>query len=156
MMIAALVLRAWVQMTKELNLEPKVLADDVMIIARGTRMLRRLARALRATHCFLQDMGAKVAPAKCFNFASTPKARKWLEETWWDAITSKVPVLIDFRYLGAHLNTGGGRRSATQDARADRGIAQLRRTARLRARPEEKAKTIRVKVCRHILRNRRQ
>lgn len=133
-------------MAKELNVEPKVLADDVMAIARGTRMLRRLASALRATHCHLQDMGAKIAPAKCFNFASTPKARKWLEETWWDAIAAKVPVLIDFRHLGAHLNNGGGRRAATLHARAGRGIAQLRRTARLRARPEEKAKTIRAKV----------
>ena len=62
-------------------------------------------------------MGAKVAPSKCFNFATTPTARKWLEDTWWHNLGAKIPVVKDFRYLGAHINTGGGRKAATIDTR---------------------------------------
>ena len=83
MMIVALLMRPWIMLMKELNVEPKVLADDAMIIAKGSRMIKRLARALNGTHSYLHGMGAKVAPSKCFNFATTPAARKWLENTWW-------------------------------------------------------------------------
>ena len=34
MMIVALLMRPWIMMMKEMNVEPKVLADDVMIIAK--------------------------------------------------------------------------------------------------------------------------
>ena len=81
MMIMALIMRPWLQKTKELNVEPKVLADDVLIIATGSRIIKRLARAIDAAHEFLPDLGAKVAPCNCFNFASNATARKWLEET---------------------------------------------------------------------------
>lgn len=100
MMIVALIMRPWLQKTKELNVEPKVLADDVLIIATGARMIKRLARAIDATHEFLHDLGAKVAPSKCFNFASNTTARKWLEDTWWEGTVAKIPVLKDFRYVG--------------------------------------------------------
>ena len=59
MMIVALLMRPWIMMMRELNAEPKVLADDVMIIAKGTRMIKRLARSLNGTHTDLHDMGAK-------------------------------------------------------------------------------------------------
>ena len=55
MMSVAVLMRAWVKVAKELDVEPKVLADDVIVIAKGTRMLKRLARALTATHHYLQE-----------------------------------------------------------------------------------------------------
>ena len=50
MMIVALMLRPWIMLMKEINVEPKVLADDAMVIAKGARMITRLARAGNATH----------------------------------------------------------------------------------------------------------
>ena len=47
---------------------------------------------------------------------------------------------------GGHFNTGGTRKAATLDARAENGIAQLNRIGKLYARPEDRAKTIRVKT----------
>lgn len=35
MMIVALLMRPWIMLAKEMNVEPKVLADDAMIIAKG-------------------------------------------------------------------------------------------------------------------------
>ena len=117
MMIVAIMMRPWVSMLKGMDVQPKVLADDVLIIAQGKSMLSRMARALNATHIYLQAMGAKVAPTKSFNFASLATGREWLEKTWWHAIGDTTPVLKDFRYLGAHLNTSGTRKAATLDNR---------------------------------------
>ncbi len=146
MMIVAVIMRPWLRMVKEMNVQPKVLADDVLIIAQGKGMLSKLANTLNATHVFLQDMGAKVAPTKSFNFASTSAGRKWVEETEWSAIGGAIPVLRDFRYLGAHLNTMGDRKAATLDHRFLKGVGHMRRVAHLKATPQTRAKIIRVKV----------
>ena len=53
-----------------------ILADDVLILATGGDMLTRFAKALDATHEYLHSMGAKVAPDKSYNFASTATANK--------------------------------------------------------------------------------
>ena len=56
-MLVALIMRPWLRKAKEPNVEPKVFADDVLIIATGARMFKRLARALDETHAYLNDRG---------------------------------------------------------------------------------------------------
>ena len=114
MMVVALMMRAWIIMLRPMQVLPRVLADDVCIIAKGSHMLKKLARALNATHRFCQDMGAKIAPTKSLNFATTLVARRWLEQSWWKEIQAAIPVVGDFRYLGAHVNTGGGGKTALE------------------------------------------
>ena len=82
MSIVALLMRAWIIEMRMMEVEAKVLADEVLMIAQGKHMLRKYAKALDYTHQYLQDMGSKVAPAKSYNFASTDGGRKWLKETW--------------------------------------------------------------------------
>ena len=53
-----------------------ILADNIMIIASGPRMLDRFGGPLNMTHEYLQDMGAVAAPDKSYNFASNKEARK--------------------------------------------------------------------------------
>ena len=81
------------------------------------RMLSKFAGALNATHKYLHQMGARVAPDKSYNFASTIKANKWLSETIWEHIGSDIQVITDFRYLGAHLTTRHAASSNTLDKR---------------------------------------
>lgn len=121
---------------------PKVLADDAMVTAKGSRVIKRLARTLHSTHVYLHNMGANVAPAKCFNFATTPLARKWLADTWWHHLKAKIPVVKDFRYLGPHVNIAGGRKAATLDARLDKGLGHLAGIGRLGADAKEKGTTV--------------
>ena len=94
-------------------------------------MLTKLTAALHATHVYCQDMCSKIAPDKSYNFATSPTAREWLEQTWWGAIQSNIPVVKGFRYLGAHVNTGGGRRNGTGDDRHTKGMVQLAKLKRL-------------------------
>ena len=117
MMIVALLMRPWIFKMKEQKVEPKVLADDVCIIAKGKAMVARLAKALEMTHEYCHDFGGTIALTKSFNFASTAKARAWLQRTMWRTIGTSIPVVTDFRYLGAHFCTTGRRANGTGDER---------------------------------------
>ena len=79
MTIVALKMRPWIiNMRKYSGIRWFILADDVLVLGTGMKMLSKFAGALNATHKFLHLMGAKVAPDKSYNFGSCLKARKWL------------------------------------------------------------------------------
>ena len=90
-------------------------------------MLGQFAKALNYTHDFLQQMGAKVAPNKSYSFASGRKGATWLSQTTWEYIGATIEVVIDLRYLGAHLTTRQEPTSATLEARWEKGINQFKR-----------------------------
>ena len=118
MTIVALKMRPWIiTMRKYAGIKCYILADDVLIIGTGLKMLSKFAGALNATHRYLHLMGAKVAPDKSYNCASCKKARNWLKETMWKHIDSNIHVNSDFRYLGAHLTTRQATDSSTLDKR---------------------------------------
>ena len=123
-----------------------ILADDVLIISTGIKMANTFAKALNSTHKYLHMMGAKVAPDKSYNFASSNKIRRWLETTLWEQIDSSIEVISDFRYLGAHLTTRQATSSSTLDKRWDKAKQQLRRFRPCAASTEAKAKVIFAKV----------
>ena len=127
------------------------MADDVLILAKGRRMLRQYTKALDYTHQYLQDMGSKVAPSKSYNFASTDRGRKWLEETWWKKIQANIAVVKDIRYLGGHLNTTGKMCRATIEARCEAGLLQLTKLKHVNADSSDKIKAITTKVYAGIM-----
>ena len=90
-----------------------ILADDVLITAAGDRMYDSFVLALNSTHEYLQQMGARIAPDKSFNCASHPKARAWLEQTFWSKIGQGIEVVNDFRCLGGHLSARASLKSST-------------------------------------------
>ena len=60
MMMVALIMRPWIFLMRAMGgAQFFILADDVLIIATGTRMIGMFARALNATHKYLQAMGQK-------------------------------------------------------------------------------------------------
>ena len=91
-------------------------------------------------------MGAKVAPTKSYNFASHPKARKWLKDTLWENINGTIEVVTDFRYLGAHLTTRAATNSSTMDERWEKAILQLKRLRFCLADVEAKVRIIQAKI----------
>ena len=118
MAMVALIMRPWIAIMRTVgDVRCFILADDVLILARGDNMLGQFAKALNATHDFLQQMGAKVAPNKSYNFASGRKAATWLRETTWEFIDATIEVVTDLRYLGAHLTTRQEPTSATLEDR---------------------------------------
>ena len=98
MMYVALIMRPWIILMRCIpGVQAFILADDVLILATGKGMIGSVAEAVDKTHAYLHSMGAKVAPDKSYNFASTAEGKKWLEQTWWEGIQAKIQVVQDFR-----------------------------------------------------------
>lgn len=113
MVITSLLLRSWIVQTKSIAAKPRILADDLQIIASGTRHMELFEPAFDTTHERLGDLGAKVAQKKPMVFSSEVVARKWLSEHKWRRLGKAVTVLNDCRDLGAHLNATQRWRSTT-------------------------------------------
>lgn len=147
MVMVALIMRPWIiRMRRIAGIACYILADDVLVLAEGPDMVRRLAEALNSTHEFLQDMGAKVAPAKSYNFASVKSAVTWLAETTWDISGEKIQVVTDFRYLGAHITAIQSPTSSTINDRWENALVQLKRLRFCPASVEAKANIILAKT----------
>ena len=116
------------------------------IIGTGMKMLTKFAGALNTTHKYLHRMGAKVAPDKSYNSASTKVAMDWLRDIWWEGIRSNIEAVNDFRYLGAHLTVGSHCNSATQDKRWQKACSQLKKLRFVPATTEAKVRAIHAKV----------
>ena len=111
-------------------------------------MVGRLRDALNTTHEYLNDMGARVAPTKSYNFASSKKAAEWLKKMTWDHIGAKIMMVADLRYLGAHLTTRLNPTSTTPDARFEKAITQLKKLRYVPAAVEAKVGIILAKMVR--------
>ena len=147
MTIVALIMRSWImEMRIFTGVACYILADDVLIISTGIKMASTFAKTLNATHKYLRMMGAKVAPDKSYNFASSNKIRRWLETTLWEHIDSGIEVISDFRYLGAHLTTRQATSSSTLDKRWDKAKQQLKCLRHCPASTEAKAKIILARI----------
>ena len=77
MMIVAIILRAWIMQMKSLGVQPRLLADDHQILSIGTRHLEHVEQAFDKTHEHLEDMGARIAPQKCYTCSTNTTAREW-------------------------------------------------------------------------------
>ena len=147
MMYVALIMRPWIILMRVIpGIQVFILADDVLILATGKTMIGQLAEAINRTHQYLHEMGAKVAPDKSYNFASTVEGKKWLQQTWWEGIQAKIDVVQDFRYLGAHLSAGNSISSATMDKRWEKAQSQLKKLKHAPASNDAKVKAIHAKV----------
>ena len=87
--------------------EPRVLADDLLLMSTGNQSLKNFEYAYNLTHKHLEDMAEKVAPTKCITYSSRPANRKWLKLNKWRRLGTTVKVVADMRDLGAHLNAAG-------------------------------------------------
>ena len=98
MMVVALLTRAWIMQMRRAAVEPRVLADD-LLMATGDHSLKLFEYAYNATHKHLEDMGAKVAPKTCLTFSSDTANRIWLKNNKWRRLGTRVKVVTDTREL---------------------------------------------------------
>ena len=146
MMFLALVLRPWTMAMESIGATPRILADDLMLLTSGSDHVSKMHQAINKTHELLQDMGAKVAPAKSFVFSNRPQARKWYSKHVWANIASTIPVVRSVRDLGGTINTVGRNYAKIIDARIGKSLATLRKFRHLPHDTKTKALFIRSKV----------
>ena len=109
MMITSLLLRAWVVQMQAMKVKPRILADDLQLMATGSNHLSKFKEAFDATHKHLEDLGAKLAPKKSITWSSSAASRKWLTKHRWRRPQRTIKVITDGRDLGAHMNAAANR-----------------------------------------------
>ena len=147
MMVVALIMRAWIMQMREAAVIPRILADDLQIIAAGPHHLENFEYAFDLTHEHLEDMGAKLAPAKSITFTSEAVDRKWLRNHRWRRLGRTIPVILHARDLGAHLNASAGKQvGTTLTSRMRETTKSVIRLGKMKAPYAKKAAVIRTKL----------
>ena len=139
-------MRPWLVLMQAFNVQPRVLADDVMLCATGEWHLENYTQGFTATLQYIEDIGARTAPEKSFSFSTQEGARRWLKTFVWPIIKQRVNVVHHIRDLGAHLNTTMRNAATTSTTRITEAIAIIKRVRFLPHTYDVKAKIIRVKA----------
>ena len=74
-------------MIESMHAIPRVLADDILLT-------EDFKEAFTATHTYLQDLGAKLAPKKSLTFAAKANHRRKLKKYRWPAVGDTIKVLF--------------------------------------------------------------
>ena len=81
MTMVALIMRSWImEMRTHIGITCYSLADDVLIIGTGLKMVSKFAKAFNATHLYLHKMGAKVAPDIKLQLCQLQQGKKMAQE----------------------------------------------------------------------------
>ena len=105
MLFIAALMTPWMNYMQALGVTARILADDIFLAGFGEQGHKVFQQALNATHQYLLDMGARIAPDKSYLFASHANVRQWLRQHVWSVIGTTIPTVLHVRDLGAHLNT---------------------------------------------------
>ena len=103
MVFISLYMRAWLVQMMKLQTLPRTLADDLLLITKGSRALHLFQSAFSRTIQHLQELGGKIAPSKSKVFATVASHRAWLTTYKWEDIGQCIPVVQHFRDLGSQL-----------------------------------------------------
>ena len=144
MMYIAFLLRPWICKMDEMGAVPRILADDILLFAQGPKHEEVFKQAFEATHVFVADIGANLAPAKSTTFSTVESTRQKLKATVWKYIGQKIKVVVHTRDLGSHLCTG---KTLVAPTITDRLIEATKMVERIRRTPysyRQKAQMIRV------------
>ena len=101
---------------------PRLLADDLEVLAVGRAHATKLAKAQEAIGRHLQAMGSKVAtgPGKSVAYASSRAGRRKLRKVAFTQGQEARGVVTHWRDLGAHASTTARMVGVTMTARMNR------------------------------------
>ena len=125
---------------------PRILADDLLITTRAKGHMVAFIAALNATHEYLHNIGARVAPNKSYNFSTDKSTRTTLRNHDWCNISGHIEVITHGRDLGAHFNFTSGVRCTTITARIDEAVKMCQRLAYIPICIEDKIKLIQTAI----------
>ena len=129
MMLTSFTFHPWVSQMRSMKVIPRALADDLTIVAIGPNHEKRFKQAYGATMQYLDAIGAKPAPAKCFTFSTSQDTRFGLSRHYWQELQSRVKVALEARDLGGHLSTTARIGGATLAQRMRKATAFAHRLA---------------------------
>ena len=102
MMMLALLMVPWSKLMRNMQLQPRLLADDVLLMAAGPGAWERFQQGFNATHVYIMDLGGKIAAAKSYLFSTDRAWRNRLRAHHWEHLDCLIRVVLHVRDLGAH------------------------------------------------------
>ena len=145
MTMVALLMRPWVKVMAASEVQPRVLADDLMFHTSGEGHRARTVRAMEQSRQYFNDIGAKVAANKCFTFATDTFTRNYLTKFRWKGAI-KIPNASSFRDLGAHMNLTKAKNGATLTQRLHKATNMAKKLRWMPLSKNDKEKIIRCNV----------
>ncbi len=127
MLYVAFLFRPWIIMMREFQANPRVLADDIMLFTRGAQHEQQFKAAFDATHEYIEDLGAQLAPEKSTTFSTNRVTRKKLRTHIWSKTGTKIKVIQNARDLGSHLSTTSVMSGSTLTDRINSAIETVNR-----------------------------
>ena len=130
MMLIAFLLRPWISVMKNIGAIPRILADDILVFAKGLDHEAVFLRAFEATHVFFDDIGAQLAPSKSTTFSTVRTTRAKLRKHMWKTTGTLIACVLHARDLGSHMNTGARMCAPTLTARLEEATQLVQRIGR--------------------------
>ena len=125
MLFVSLLLRSCLVRITQFHAIARTLADDIMIMARGSRALHIIQAAFEATMEHIADIGGRLAPAKSCLSATTTAHKTWLATYVWTPIQQQIKVVHNLRDLGSALNSSAAPTTALSAARLEQAISAI-------------------------------
>eukprot|EP00969_Alexandrium_andersonii_P031593 1379770-Alexandrium_andersonii.AAC.1 len=92
---------------REMQVIPRVYADDLGLSARGEGHWRRVRVAGGFAFRFLRDAGSRASAGKSNLSSTTAHMRALMRDYQWpDLDNGKIPVVLACRDLGSHISYG--------------------------------------------------
>ena len=131
MLFVSIYLRAWVVQMLEVGASPRTLADDLMLMAHGSRALHIFKHAFTLTLQHLVDLGGKLSAHKSKLFSTLETHRAWLSSFVWPVVQQQIEVVHNLRDLGSAINTMCHSCTSYSAQRLRSGVAALYAIRRL-------------------------
>ena len=136
MSVIGLLFRPWIVRMQQIGrgheaqVQPRVLADDILITATGPEQVPAFCEAYDATIEYVSDMGGRMAPDKSLLVSTSRIIRKKMRDYTWTRLRgAKLKFHTTFRDLGTQLNAGMRQIGNTLNARASQAISAAERLA---------------------------
>ena len=107
---------------KAFSVVPRVLADDMLVSARGSNHGQLFQQAFHTIHEYLDMIGARVASSKNYTFSTDENVRSQLRDHIWPMLNSTICVVNHIRDLGTHFNVNDRKACTTLTDRLNAAI----------------------------------
>ena len=127
MLFITMMLAPWARQMAQYQVQPRCLADDMLITAVGPKALTMFTRAFHETMAHMKSMGSELSAHKSLLFSTDSEARDWMRHYVWPLPQQAIKVVSNMRDLGASINTANKVSTTQSQVRLKAGMQALTR-----------------------------
>ena len=146
MTLTALMVRPWIIQVQKRGAIPRVLADDLHLVAAGETHYENYMKSISDSHMFITTDGGRITASKSYAYSTDKRTRKRLHNTGYDILQhAKVPVVTHCRDLGGQLSMTKRVMAPTLTKRISKARRSIRKIGGIPTATKRKARILRDK-----------